>query len=101
MYACLSHEAHLAYKFTGKERDTESGLDMFGARYYGSSLREVHDAGLGGEAHRRSLRQFWKPAEPKSLQLRQQQPYDDSRPRRALPRWYLPEHCDNVAQETK
>jgi RHS repeat-associated protein len=25
-------------KFTGKERDTESGLDMFGARYYGSSL---------------------------------------------------------------
>jgi RHS repeat-associated protein len=27
-----------AYKFTGKERDAESGLDMFGARYYGSSL---------------------------------------------------------------
>ena len=26
------------YKFTGKERDTESGLDDFGARYYGSSL---------------------------------------------------------------
>jgi RHS repeat-associated protein len=26
------------YKFTGKERDTESGLDMFGARYYGNSL---------------------------------------------------------------
>ena len=26
------------YEFTGKERDTESGLDMFGARYYGSSL---------------------------------------------------------------
>jgi RHS repeat-associated protein len=26
------------YKFTGKERDTESGLDMFGARYYSSSL---------------------------------------------------------------
>ncbi|MGO9270721.1 MAG: RHS repeat-associated core domain-containing protein [Terriglobia bacterium] len=24
--------------FTGKERDSESGLDMFGARYYGSSL---------------------------------------------------------------
>ena len=27
-----------AYKFNGKERDSESGLDMFGARYYGSSL---------------------------------------------------------------
>ena len=26
------------YKFTGKERDTESGLDEFGARYYSSSL---------------------------------------------------------------
>ncbi len=26
------------YKFTGKERDSESGLDYFGARYYGSSL---------------------------------------------------------------
>lgn len=25
-------------KFTGKERDSESGLDYFGARYYGSSL---------------------------------------------------------------
>lgn len=26
------------YKFTGKERDTESGLDNFGARYYASSF---------------------------------------------------------------
>jgi RHS repeat-associated protein len=26
------------YKFTGKERDSESGLDMFDARYYASSL---------------------------------------------------------------
>lgn len=26
------------YKFTGKERDAESGLDEFGARYYASSL---------------------------------------------------------------
>jgi len=26
------------YKFTGKERDGESGLDYFGARYYGSSM---------------------------------------------------------------
>lgn len=28
----------VCYKFTGKERDSESGLDNFGARYYGSSL---------------------------------------------------------------
>jgi RHS repeat-associated protein len=26
------------YKFTGKERDTESGLDYFGARYYASGM---------------------------------------------------------------
>jgi RHS repeat-associated protein len=26
------------YKFTGQERDSESGLDYFGARYYGSSM---------------------------------------------------------------
>jgi RHS repeat-associated protein len=26
------------YKFTGKERDPESGLDYFGARYYGSNM---------------------------------------------------------------
>jgi RHS repeat-associated protein len=25
-------------KFTGKERDSESGLDYFGTRYYGSAL---------------------------------------------------------------
>jgi RHS repeat-associated protein len=29
---------HFACKFTGKERDTESGLDYFGARYYASSM---------------------------------------------------------------
>ena len=26
------------YKFTGKERDSESGLDFFGARYYASTM---------------------------------------------------------------
>lgn len=29
---------HFAYHFTGKERDTESGNDYFGARYYGSTM---------------------------------------------------------------
>ncbi|HEX6880043.1 MAG TPA: RHS repeat-associated core domain-containing protein, partial [Terriglobales bacterium] len=27
-----------ADKFTGKERDTETGLDYFGARYYASNM---------------------------------------------------------------
>lgn len=33
-----SYRASFAYLFTGKERDTESGNDYFGARYYGSSM---------------------------------------------------------------
>lgn len=28
----------ISYKFTGKERDSESGLDNFGARYYGLTM---------------------------------------------------------------
>lgn len=30
--------SNMRYKLTGKERDTESGLDYFGARYYGSNM---------------------------------------------------------------
>ena len=38
-HVCSSSEAfRWAYKFTGKERDAESNLDEFGARYYASSL---------------------------------------------------------------
>ena len=29
------------YKFTGKERDSETGLDYFGARYYGRRVAQV------------------------------------------------------------
>jgi RHS repeat-associated protein len=35
------------YKFTGKERDSESGLDNFGFRYYGSSLGRFTSADDG------------------------------------------------------
>ena len=38
MYDCSVQHAPLTYKFTGKERDSESGLDNFGARYFVSSL---------------------------------------------------------------
>src|SRR5258708_21680459 len=38
------------YKFTGKERDTETGLDNFGARYNSSSIgRFMTPDPLGGE----------------------------------------------------
>jgi RHS repeat-associated protein len=32
------------HKFTGKERDPESGLDFFGARYYSSALGRFSSA---------------------------------------------------------
>ena len=38
MHDGAARHAFLNHKFTGKERDTESGLDYFGARYYGSAL---------------------------------------------------------------
>src|SRR5437899_2646602 len=37
--ACsFSVESEMPYKFTGKERDSESGLDDFPARYYASTM---------------------------------------------------------------
>jgi len=40
----------MRYKFTGKERDTESGLDYFGARYYGSSMGRFSSPDDGADA---------------------------------------------------
>jgi RHS repeat-associated protein len=38
MYDGSCEHAILAYHFTGKERDSESGLDDFSARYYASTF---------------------------------------------------------------
>jgi len=38
MYDGPTQYAFLNYKFTGKERDSESGLDNFGARYDSSRI---------------------------------------------------------------
>ena len=38
MYDGTAHHALVTHKFTGKERDAESGLDNFGARYDSSSM---------------------------------------------------------------
>jgi len=38
MYDCSAQYASLTYQFTGKERDAESGLDDFGARYNSSAM---------------------------------------------------------------
>jgi len=37
IYHCFAGDS-TEHHFTGKERDTESGLDYFGARYYGSNM---------------------------------------------------------------
>ena len=38
------------YKFTGKKRDIETGLDYFGARYYSNGLGRWVVGGLVGNA---------------------------------------------------
>ena len=38
IYDAESSFMHPPYLYTGKERDAESGLDYFGARYYASSM---------------------------------------------------------------
>jgi RHS repeat-associated protein len=35
---CAANSCFSRYRYTGKERDTESGNDYFGARYYASSM---------------------------------------------------------------
>lgn len=35
---CAKEHAQSPSGYTGKERDSESGLDMFGARYYGNVI---------------------------------------------------------------
>jgi RHS repeat-associated protein len=37
-YDCTPHFVHFVYRYTGKERDAESGNDYFGARYYSSAM---------------------------------------------------------------
>ena len=56
-----------AQKFTGKERDNESGLDFFEARYY---------SGAQGR--------FTSPADAEQIRLCTQQPAEVCGPRRAL-----------------
>lgn len=50
------------YKFTGKERDSESGLDYFGARYYGSNMGRMMSPDPSGLV-------YADPTNPQSLNL--------------------------------
>jgi len=47
------------YKFTGKERDTESSLDYFGARYYASSMGRFMSTDPAFESEILELPQTW------------------------------------------
>jgi len=50
--ACsFSVASHGVYKFTGKERDAETGLDYFGARYYGSNMGRFMSPDIGADQH--------------------------------------------------
>lgn len=51
IYDCTPHFVHSAYKFTGKERDAETGLDYFGARYYASNMGRFMSPDSPGFAH--------------------------------------------------
>src|ERR1700723_3953484 len=53
---------NMHYKFTGKERDAESGLDYFGARYYGSSMGRFMSPDPSGAA-------FSDPGNPRSWNM--------------------------------
>jgi RHS repeat-associated protein len=44
------YDSRIRSRSTGKERDTESGLDYFGFRYYGSSMGRFMSPDLGADA---------------------------------------------------
>jgi len=54
------------YKFTGKERDSESGLDYFGARYYSNGLARFITPDWAAKATAVPYAEF---ADPQSLNL--------------------------------
>ena len=45
------YDSRVRSRYTGKERDTESGLDNFGARYFGSSMGRFMSPDSPGFAH--------------------------------------------------
>ena len=62
LYCTGSLDSPTEHHFTGKERDTESGLDYFGARYYGSSMGRFMSPDPSGLA-------FADPENPQGLNL--------------------------------
>jgi len=62
MSFCMTPSAVCASRYTGKERDAESGLDYFGARYYGSNMGRFSSPDPSGLF-------YADPSNPQSLNL--------------------------------
>jgi RHS repeat-associated protein len=55
----LSAASNLISQFTGKERDAETGLDYFGARYYGSNMGRFMSVDPSGFSIHKTNPQSW------------------------------------------
>ena len=66
MYDCSVQHAFWTHKFTGKERDTESGLDYFGARHCASSMGRMMSPDWSAKV---VLVPYAKLGDPQSLHL--------------------------------
>lgn len=60
--ACATSVCFSRYRYTAKKRDTESGLDYFGARYYASSMGRFMSPDPSGIA-------YSNPTNPQSFNL--------------------------------
>lgn len=57
----MTASATCASRYTGKERDAESGLDYFGARYYGSSMGRWTSPDWSAKAQPVPYAKLWDP----------------------------------------
>jgi len=73
-----------AQKFTGKERDTETGLDYFGARYLSSAQGRFTSPDWSEKPEPVPYAETVRSSEPESLHLREQPSAFASRHRRSL-----------------
>lgn len=67
IYDRTPHFVHSAYKFTGKERDTESGNDDFGAQLLCKQHGTVPVARLVSQNHACAVCETGQPPESQSL----------------------------------
>jgi RHS repeat-associated protein len=68
-FMTLPYVCSFLYKFTGKERDTESGNDYFGARYYGSNMGRFMSPDYSDDDDGPVSIPYYNPSNPQSLNL--------------------------------